>query len=202
MKPLVAIKHMMDGIKMKYYKKIVGQRLYLSPVSPEDADTYVRWMNEDQELALNFGQYPLMVTSKADLGWLYAPPQNKRQFAIVALEGDALLGSISIHNIDHLNRNAFIGICIGGEEQRGRGYGAEAIRLILNYGFKTLNLHSINLTVHDDNAQGIACYKKAGFREVGRLPQVLFIDGRYVDKIYMSILESEFSAIEEAGKSE
>ena len=81
---------------------------------------------------------------------------------------------------------------IGGEEQRGKGYGAEAIRLILNYGFKTLNLHSINLTVHADNYAGVACYKKVGFREVGRLPEVLFINGTYVDKIYMSILEHEF----------
>ena len=87
-----------------------------------------------------------------------------------------------------------VGIFIGGEEQRSKGYGAEAIRLVLNYGFKTMNLHSINLTVHADNFAGISCYKKVGFLEVGRLPEVLFIDGKYVDKIYMSILEHEFSS--------
>ena len=177
---------------MKYYKKIVGKRLYLSPINPEEVDTYLKWMNEDQTLAVNFGQYPLMVSSKNDLNWLYEPPKNMHRYAIVLLENDALIGSISLHNIDHLNRNAYIGIFIGGEENRNNGYGAEAIRLILDYGFNTMNLHSINLTVHVDNYAGILCYKKVGFREVGRLPEVLFIDGKYVDKIYMSILESEF----------
>ncbi len=43
---------------MKYYKKIIGERLYLSPVNPDEVDTYLRWMNEDKTLTVNFGQYP------------------------------------------------------------------------------------------------------------------------------------------------
>lgn len=177
---------------MRYYKKLVGERLYLSPINPDEVDIYLKWMNEDESLAVNFGQYPLMVSSKNDLNWLYEPPKNMHRFAIVLLENNALIGSISLHNIDHLNRNAYIGIFIGGEEHRSKGYGAEAIRLILDYGFNTMNLHSINLTVHADNCAGISCYKNVGFREVGRLPEVLYIGGKYVDKIYMGILEHEF----------
>ena len=177
---------------MKYYKKISGERLYLSPVSHDDADSFIKWINEDKTLAVNFGQYPLIVSSISDLNWIYEPPKNMHRFAIVLHDNDTLIGSISLHNIDHLNRNAYIGVFIGGEENRGKGCGAEAIRLILEYGFKTMNLHSINLTVHADNYAGIKCYEKVGFRVVGRLPEVLFINGKYVDKIYMSILESEF----------
>lgn len=177
---------------MKYYKKLTGEHLYLSPVNSDEVDIYMNWMNEDKTLAVNFGQYPLMISSKSDLSWLYEPPQNMHRFAIVLLDNDVLIGSISLHNIDHLNRNAYIGIFIGGEEHRSQGYGVEAIRLILNYGFKTMNLHSINLTVHADNLAGIKCYDKVGFWEVGRLPEVFFINGKYVDKIYMSVLESDF----------
>lgn len=177
---------------MKYYKKMIGKRLYLSPIDPDEVDPYLKWMNEDRALAVNFGQYSRTVSSKRDLGWLYEPPSSTHRFAIVLLDNDRLIGSISLHNIDHLNRNAYIGIFIGGEGQRGRGYGAEAIRLILSYGFQTMNLHSINLTVHADNVAGISCYRKVGFLEVGRLPEVLFVDGKYIDKIYMSILEREF----------
>lgn len=178
---------------MKYYRKIIGDRIYLSPVNADEVEPYLKWMNEDKTLAVNFGQFPLMVSSKNDLNWLYESPQNMYRFAIVLLDNDTLIGSVSLHNIDHLNRNAYIGIFIGGEEQRGKGYGSETIRLVLDYGFKTLNLHSINLTVHADNFSAISCYQKVGFHEVGRLPEVLFIDGKYVDKIYMSILEHEFS---------
>ena len=156
---------------MPYYKKMTGERLYLSPVCRDEVDAYLKWMNEDKTLAVNFGQYPLAVSSKSDLGWLYEPPENMRRFAIVLLDGDLLIGSVSLHNIDQLNRSAYIGIFIGGEEHRNRGYGAEAIRLLLDYGFRTMNLHSINLTVHADNAVGLGCYKKSGFRETGRLPE-------------------------------
>ena len=57
-----------------------------------------------------------------------------------------MIGCISLQNIDHRNRNAFIGIFIGEEENRSKGYGAEAICLILDYGFKTMNLHNIMLS--------------------------------------------------------
>lgn len=177
---------------MKYYKKLIGERLYLSPINPDEVDTYLKWINEDTVLAVNNSQYSIAVSSKSDLNWLFEPPKDMQRYAIVLLDNNTLIGSISLHNINHLNRNAFIGIFIGGEENRGQGYGAEAIRLILNYGFKTMNLHSINLTVHSDNEADIRCYKKVGFREVGKLPEVVFKNGEYVDKVYMSILECDF----------
>ena len=179
---------------MRYFRKIVGEHLYLSPVSDNEADTenYIKWMN-NRDVAINFGQHNRVVSSKNDLKWLYEPPSDMQRYAMVLHDSDALIGSISIHNIDHLNRNAFIGIFIGEEEHRGKGYGAEAIRLLLEYGFRTLNLHSIILTVHADNSAGVACYKKVGFREVGRLPECLFKDGQYVDKLYMCVLEREFN---------
>ena len=178
---------------MRYFRKIIGERLYLSPISDNEDDTenYMKWMN-NKDVAINFGQYNRIVSSKNDLKWLYETPSDMQRYAIVHLEGDMLMGSISIHNIDHLNRNAFIGIFIGEDEHRGKGYGTEAIRLLLEYGFRTLNLHSIMLTVHADNYAGIACYQKVGFQEVGRFPECVFKDGQYVDKLYMCVLEREF----------
>ena len=178
---------------MRYFRKIVGDRLYLSPVSAndDDAENYIKWMN-DKDVAVNFGQYNRVVSSKSDLKWLYEPPGDMQRYAMVLLLDDVLIGSISIHNIDHLNRNSFIGIFIGDEKHRSKGYGAEAIRLILDYGFNTLNLHNIMLSVKADNAQGIACYNKVGFREVGRWREWVYKDGNYIDVIYMSMLSHEF----------
>lgn len=111
---------------------------------------------------------------------------------MVLFDGDVLIGHISLHDIDHLNRNAFLGIFIGEEEHRNKGYGAEAIRLVLDYGFRTLNLHNIMLSVHADNYAGIACYKKVGFREAGRRREWVYKDGKYIDRVYMDILAREF----------
>ncbi len=176
---------------MKYYKKIIGKRLYLSPVNTDEVDHYLKWMN-DETVAGDFGQYHRLVSSKSDMKWLYEPGSDMHRYAMLLHDSDILIGSISLHNIDHLNRNAFIGIFIGEEEHRSKGYGSEAIRLILNYGFKTMNLHNIMLTVHADNIAGITCYKKVGFQEAGRLRDWVFKDGKYIDKIYMGILEYEF----------
>ena len=97
---------------MRYFKKILGSRLYLSPMSKNDEDTkkYLKWMNED--VAKGFGAYNRIVSSVDDLKWLYDTRRDMHRYAIVLLERDLLIGSISIYDIDHLNRNAFIDIFI------------------------------------------------------------------------------------------
>jgi RimJ/RimL family protein N-acetyltransferase len=175
---------------MKYYKKIIGKRLYLSPINIEDAESYIKWMN-DKAVASDYPQYSLVVSSKNDMKWLFEPGSGVQRYAIVLLDGDVLIGSISLHDINHLNRTAFIGIFIGDEEHRNKGNGTEAIRLILEYGFKTMNLNNIMLSVHEDNYAGIFCYKKVGFREAGRRREWVFKDGKYIDVIYMDMLARE-----------
>jgi len=176
---------------VKYYKKMMGTRLYLSPINTDDADYYIKWLN-DEVVAKNYAQYSSAVSSKSDLDWLFEPSRGVQRYAIVLLDGDALIGSVSLHDINSINRTAFIGIFIGEEENRGKGYGAEAIRLLLAYGFKTMNLNNIMLSVHADNFAGISCYKKVGFREAGRRREWVFKDGEYVDVIYMDMLAREF----------
>lgn len=176
---------------MSYYKKMVGDRLYLSPVNGDDAGRYLKWLN-DKAVAGEYAQYTNLVATKEDLQWLFEPARGVQRYAIVLLEGDVLIGGISLHDINHLNRTAFFGIFIGEEEFRGRGYGEEAVRLLLGYGFRTMNLNNIMLSVHEDNQAGIACYRKLGFREAGRRREWVFKDGRYVDVIYMDLLAREF----------
>ena len=177
---------------MSYYRKIVGERLYLSPFDADNTDfctKWAEWMN-DKTVADNFGGHQNLVSlasAKKTIEGL-----EGHRFAMILLDGDILIGQISLQNIDHLNRNAFLGIVIGEAGHRNKGYGAEAIRLILDYGFKTLNLHNIMLSVNADNGAAIACYKKVGFLEAGRRREWVFKDGKYIDKIYMDILAREF----------
>ena len=164
---------------MRYFRKIVGERLYLSPFSADDIDIYTEWAEwmNDKTVADNYGGPPYNLVSLANAQKTIGELKGYR-FAIILLDGDVLIGHVSLHDIDHLNRNAFLGIFIGEEKHRGKGYGDEAIRLVLNYGFKTLNLHNIMLSVHADNYAGINCYKKAGFRESGRRREWVFKDGK------------------------
>ena len=177
---------------MGYYRKMVGERLYLSPFDPNDTtihEKWAQWMN-DSVVSDGFGGHSNLVsltTAKKTVQEL-----EGHRFTIVLLEGDTLIGQISLHNIDHLNRNAFFGLAIGEAEHRGKGYGTEALRLVLNYGFNTLNLHNIMLSVDADNIAAVNCYKKLGFKESGRRREWVFKNGKYVDKLYMDLLAREF----------
>jgi RimJ/RimL family protein N-acetyltransferase len=177
---------------MRYFRKIVGERLYLSPFNADDAEIcnkWAEWMN-DRTVADNFGQYNNLVSTASAKKTL--EELKGYRFAMILLENNELIGHISLHDIDHLNRNGFLGIFIGEEKHRGRGYGAEAVRLVLEYGFKTLNLNNIMLSVHADNITAISCYKKVGFKEAGRRREWVFKNGKYIDKVYMDILAREF----------
>jgi len=177
---------------MKYFKKIIGDRIYLSPMNKDDTEIYTKWLN-DAEVSANLGQYSRMFTLQNEQKFLEdITSSGKQNFSIVTNDGDTLLGSIGIDEPNHINRSAVIGLFIGEKENRGKGYGAEALRLMLNYCFKTLNLHNIMLYVYSNNEQGIACYKKVGFSEMGRRREAKFKDGEYVDIIYMDILSREF----------
>ena len=82
-------------------------------------------------------------------------------------------------------------IFIGDKDYRSKGYGTEAIRLVLEYGFKYLNLKNINLDVFAFNERAIKCYEKCGFKEYGRRRKCKFVNGVYYDVISMDILDEE-----------
>jgi RimJ/RimL family protein N-acetyltransferase len=96
--------------------------------------------------------------------------------------------------VDSVNRHAMLGIFIGEEAYRGRGYGPEAIRLLLDYGFNLLNLNSVMLGVMSFNQRAVRCYEKVGFREIGRRREARIIGGQRFDGILMDILADEFES--------
>ena len=175
-----------------YFKKLVGERIYLSPRNSEDAEKYTEWMN-DFEVTDYTGRSHQIVTLEAEKNYLESHINSEATFAIVESENDKLLGTIGLHNIDHFKRTATLGIFIGDKDYRSKGYGTEAIRLILDYGFNYLNLNNIKLDLMEFNDRAYACYKKCGFKEYGRRRKCNFINGRYYDTIEMDILAEEFT---------
>ena len=176
---------------MRYFKKIKGERLYLSPINLEDFPIYTKWVN-DSEVALNLGMYNRMLSLTNEKSLLENMVKDGNNYAIVLNDGDELIGNIGFNEVNHLHRTGTIGIFIGEDAHRGKGYGTEAMRLLVEYGFKTLNLHNIMLNVHSTNLRAIASYKKVGFTEFGRRKEARFIDGKYIDEIEMEILSTDF----------
>jgi len=176
---------------MKYFKKLVGDRIYLSPRSVEDAQIFTEWLN-DFETTDYIGRSNLISTLEAEKKYLEENINAEATFAIVTLEDDKMIGTVSLESINHVHRKATLGIFIGDKDYRNNGYGTEAIRLILEYGFKYLNLNNIKLDLMSFNKRALACYKKCGFKEYGRRRKAAFINGKYYDTISMDILAEEF----------
>lgn len=176
---------------MPYFRKIVGERLYLSPMSAEEAEKYTRWMN-DLDTTYNLTTAPKIISLAAEKEMLESLQREGYNFAIVQKENDELTGNCGLMNVDLVQRTAELGIFIGEKKHRGKGYGTEAARLLLDYAFNLLNLHSVYLRVRSFNKAGQQCYRKLGFNEIGRRRECVLLGGKYYDEIFMDILDREF----------
>ena len=172
---------------MRYFRKLEGEKVYLSPINVDDYPIYTKWVNNP-----NINKY-LTIQNKLislfnEREILEGLSKEEFVFAIVKCDNDELIGNVGLQNIDYKNGNAELGIFIGEEDNLSKGYGSEAIKLLLNYAFNNLRLHNIMLTVYADNLRAIKAYTKCGFKEFGRRREALFRDGHYIDVIYMEIV--------------
>jgi len=179
---------------MKYFKKLIGKKCYLSPITVEDAEQYCEWLN-DFEIASNLLIFSQQLSLEKERVILQDMIKNNSQiFAIVNLETDKLLGNCSIFRINQRNRKAEVGIFIGDKKYWNKGYGSEAFTLLLDYGFNILNLNNIMLEVFSFNKQAFHSYEKIGFKVIGHRREALQIAGKKYDEILMDILASEFKS--------
>lgn len=180
---------------MEYYKKLVGDRIYLSPkgTSQEEVEKFTEWMNDFQVTDYT-GRSGQIITLSGEREWLENSAKNteNRNFNIIDLNSNKLIGTIGLENFNWIERSAVLGIFIGDNNFRSNGYGTEAINLLLEYGFKYLNLHSIRLDLLSINERAHKCYLKCGFKDTGRNREEIFLNGKYYDKLHMDILENEF----------
>lgn len=174
---------------------IVGELVALGPLRRDLLPLYHRWINDFTTMR-NLGVPPRAQTLEQETAWYEAQAKSEtdRPFTIYEQATWRPIGTTGLHNVDHRHRRAGFGILIGESECRGKGYGTEATRLMLDYGFTALGLHNIMLTVFEFNLAGQRVYRKAGYREIGRRRQSLSMGGRWWDEIYMDCLASEFTS--------
>jgi RimJ/RimL family protein N-acetyltransferase len=175
-----------------YFKKLIGQKCYLSPIDLDDAGKFAEWLN-DLEVSVNISFYGIIINLPGERAALEELSKS-HNYSIIDAEKDELLGNCGFLEIDGINQTAEIGIFIGNKNYWGKGYGTEALTLLIDYGFKALNLHNIMLRVFGFNGRAKKCYEKIGFREIGVRRQSLHRNLKKHDVIYMDILPDEFYA--------
>jgi RimJ/RimL family protein N-acetyltransferase len=173
-----------------YFKKLVGKKCYLSPIDPNDAEKFTEWLN-DLELTENLTLYEEIINTESERVFLNDLAKN-HNYSIIDLEKDELIGNCGLLHIDHLNQTAEVGIFIGNKNYWSKGYGTEALSLLLDYAFKALNLHNIQLRFYGFNKRAQRCYEKVGFKQTGISREALYRKFERHDIIYMDILPGEF----------
>lgn len=174
---------------------IEGAVVNLRAIDVADAGRYCDWLN-DREVTQHL-QMRYQIPRLAEEAWIRQGSAKQMAFgqggnyAIETKDGRHI-GSVGFHYANPENRKATLGIVIGDKAYWSKGYGTDAMLTMLRFGFDEMNLRRIDLSVDVENERAIACYRKCGFREEGRLRQHRWVRGRYVDQLWMGILREEF----------
>lgn len=172
-----------------------GSLVGLGPLRRDLVSFYATYMN-DFDVTRTLGTPMIPVTFEEQQDWYEktSVDRTKTLFTIYELSTGRPIGTSGLQNINWMHRRGEFGIAIGVKECWGKGYGTEVAGLLLEYGFMRLNLHHISLNVHSDNERGIRAYRKAGYKEAGRLRESLCFGDKRVDVILMDCLASDYLA--------
>jgi RimJ/RimL family protein N-acetyltransferase len=176
-------------------KKLLGERIELRRHARENYRLYGEWYGDPEIWRLtSWAASPLSPSAVERLFEDREHSPTDDSFAIHLKGEEEPIGVISLMNISEANDSAELSVIVGHPEDRHQGYGAEAIALILRYGFEDLNLNRVGLSVFEFNEDAISTYEKLGFRKEGRLRKAVKRDDTFHDAILMGISRSEWEA--------
>lgn len=172
-------------------RRLRAEHVELTAICDADLQCLFEWINDREEVLLNASYSP--VHERDHLAWFESVRRRPDLviFAIRLLEDGALIGSCQLRNVDRRHGSADLQIRIGARDARGKGYGTEAVRLLLLHAFRDLGLERVQLQVFAGNERAIRAYQKAGFCQEGRLRSAAYIDGERCDIIVLGILRDE-----------
>lgn len=177
-----------------------GRKVVLRPLATGDLRRCVKWFSDPQVVQYLGRNTP--VTLAEEERW-FQEYKRRAEEQIFAIEADGKhIGNLGLHKVDRAHRKAEVGIVIGEPGFWSRGYGTDAMRTALRYGFDILGLNKISLDVLETNNRGIQSYRKCGFVREGVHREDVWKNGRFFNVVRMSILAREFAALEASAASD
>ena len=176
-----------------------GSLVRIVAEEPKDlAEACAGWNQDSEYLRLLDAQPANQVSAKKISEWIQKDqekdPPHIFLFGIRTLEEDHLVGFIDLEGSMFPHGDAFVGIGVGEREFWGKGYGTDAMKVILRYAFQELNLRRVSLDTFEYNPRAIRSYEKAGFVHEGRARDFLYREGQRWDMLFMGILREEWLA--------
>lgn len=181
---------------------LTGKLVRLVAVDPERAaDVFAAWSTDAEFWAL-FDSDPVVPRSRGQVrqSWeRYAAKDDPDRFGflIETLSDQRIIGETTLSDVFSPHREAWVAIGIGDRAYWGKGYGTDAMNVLLGYAFRELNLARVNLSTFEYNPRAIRSYEKAGFVHEGRQRGALLRYGRRWDVVHMGILREEWEKRDE-----
>lgn len=172
-------------------KILQGDDVYLRRLAREDLSRTLPWINDEEIMVIMGVRGPRNREMQEDWFENLKTREDNIVFAICLNESNDHIGNVSLFDINYIDSNAGLTVFIGDEENRGSGFGTEAVELLLRYAFDYLNLHKVYCKTNAENP-AVGLYKNIGFKQEGMLREQSYEYGEYVDKIKMGILAREF----------
>lgn len=171
-----------------------GEQIRLRAVERSDARRAWEFINDREVVEHLAIRYPMTMTSEEE--WVerasVANGYTESQFAIEIAETGEYIGNCGLFNGSYEDRSAEVGIVIGAKEHWGEGYGTDALRTLVFFGFRDLNLRRIALDVDADHPAAIKAYERVGFQHEGHKRAGHWSRGKPVDFLLMSMLRADF----------
>ncbi|MBI5031127.1 MAG: GNAT family N-acetyltransferase [Chloroflexi bacterium] len=180
---------------------LTGSLVQLCAVnSVSDAEPFSRWSRDSEFMRLSDASPAQMWTIKQTTEFIEKEFETESPtmfaFSIWTREDNRIVGEIDLSGINWASGESIVGISIGDRNDWGKGYGTDAMRVILRFAFDELNLHRVFLNTFEYNPRAIRSYEKCGFKHEGRQRRVLNRDGKRWDILYMGILREEWEKLE------
>ncbi|TKI57406.1 GNAT family N-acetyltransferase [Brevibacillus antibioticus] len=171
-----------------------SERVYLRKMTGEDVDVYHTWRNDVEVMWTTNPSMDVFTWDDTNgfVNQVILQGSSSKSYMIVDSQTNRPIGITSLIQIDLKNRNAECIIDIGEKEYWGKGYGREALKLLLDYAFLEMNLHRVSLRVFSFNEKAIRLYERLGFKQEGISRQFLFREGKWHDIVHMGILQQEY----------
>lgn len=170
-----------------------GNLVNLRPVERDDLKTLQQLERNVDLVVLAQGHW--QPTSLAHWEKHFDKDLEREEVNWFAIEADdKIIGSIGLHHIERRDGTAAVGISILDPDYLGRGYGRDALMLLLDWSFRIENYRRIWLDTLGTNERAIRAYRACGFVEEGRWREHYYFDGAYVDGVAMGLLRQEWEA--------
>lgn len=183
------------GARVRPMPFLEGERVTLQPIRREHAATYARWLNDPETRHYLDLQFP--ITISAEEKWIetrsaFTPQPTDVVFGVWTRADSRLIGNVGLHEINWIDRHAEVGYFLGDKTEWGKGYAPDAVRTLLRWTFRELDLYKVYIKLIAPNHRSRRVAEKLGLRQEGVLVGDKFRDGRHEDLLVYAAFQADW----------